>query len=455
MSKLNSLPTVPQIPTLLKSPSFAQNPLPHLTALTEQYGPTFQYFMGGIKKAIITSDPGFMQYVLQKNHKNYIKSEWQVKYVGRFAGKGLLTSNGTYWLQQRRLIQPGFHKKKLSDLVLIMQHEIDAFLKGMLYNGREHKTIDAHRLMMELAFKIVAKSLFSTSLADEELNKLRTVTKKLQAFVVKTIRQPYLNPWFKFSGHYTKHDQLAEYAKSMILSIVQQRKGHGDNPSDLLQMLLDAKYESTGLGMNDQQILDESMIIFVAGHETSANALAWSLYLLGSHPQYITKIRTELAREIDGFPITFDDLGKLKLTRAVIEETMRLYPPAWVTDREAIEADQFGDIAIPAGSLIVPFIFAAHRSPAFWDQAETFYPERFLDKKPAPFTFIPFGGGPRLCIGNNFALLEMQLILANLVNSFDLELVPDQNIQPVPLVTLQPHGGIQMTFKPREVPIIQ
>ena len=223
-------------------------------------------------------------------------------------------------------------------------------------------------------------------------------------------------------------------------------------------MLLDVRYEDTGEPMTDRQLLDESKIIFVAGHETTANALAWTWYLLSRHPEVVVRIREELERVTGGNNPGFDDLHRLEYTASVIEESMRLYPPAWITDRQANEADEVGDLKIPKDAIVVPFIYGVHRSERLWEDPEAFNPDRFAkeEKSRMPaYSYMPFGGGPRLCIGNSFAMMEMQMILATILRRFDIELVPDQTIEAQPLVTLRPRYGIRMRFKPLTAPLVQ
>jgi cytochrome P450 len=214
-------------------------------------------------------------------------------------------------------------------------------------------------------------------------------------------------------------------------------------------MLLDARYEDTGEGMNEKQLLDETLILFVAGHETSANALTWTWYLLSQHPEAVVKIRREIVEKIGDRPPEFADLPKLEYLTQVIEESMRLFPPAWITDRVAVDDDQYNGIDIPKGIAVVTYIYGAHHSPDYWPEPEKFIPERFSKenkKKQAPFSYLPFGGGPRLCIGNNFAMMEMQLALARLVPRYDFQLAEGQSIELQPLITLRPKNGIMMKF---------
>ncbi|HMQ59327.1 MAG TPA: cytochrome P450 [Flavilitoribacter sp.] len=452
------IPTVPRWRSLVNATRFVANPAIVLTEYIREFGPTFYVYIGGMKKGVVTIEPHIIQHFLQKNNRNYRKSSIQVDRLGHFLGQGLLTSDGDYWLRQRRLIQPGFHRSKLEGLREIMQEVIDEFADSLQEEARKGTEIEVAHKMMELAFKVVARSLFSADLLEAKLQELSQSITQLQSFIVRQIRQPYLNPWFYVSGALRRHEQIARDADQIILDVIRERRQSDGEKNDLLQMLLDVRYEDSGEPMTDRQLLDESKIIFVAGHETTANALAWTWYLLSRRPEVVTKIREELDRVTGGSHPGFADLPRLEYTTAVIEESMRLYPPAWITDRQANEADEVGDLKVPKDAIVVPFIYGVHHSERLWEDPEAFNPDRFAKEEKnrmPPYSYMPFGGGPRLCIGNSFALMEMQLILATLLRRFDIELVPDQTIEAQPLVTLRPRYGIRMRFKPLTAPLVQ
>lgn len=445
-------PTLPPIVsnfTIVKNlPKFVKNPIPILDSYIEDKGPTFAMNMSGLRQSIITTEPDFIQYILQKNNKNFKKSAVQTKMLAFYVGKGLLTSEGEYWLKQRRLIQPGFHRKKLANLVTIMNEVITNFIKTELTEAAEKgEEVDMFEKMMELAFVAVAKSLFSSSVTDEELHQLSTTITEVQSFLVKQVRLPFLHYWFKWSGQIKKHRQQTDEANLVILKLIKERRESGEHQDDLLDMLLESRYEDTGEGMTDKQLLEEALILFVAGHETSANALAWTWYILAQHPEAVAKIRQELDVVLGGRLPAFEDLPQLDYLRQVIDESMRLYPPAWITDRIAVEDDSFNGFHIPKGAYVVPYIHGVHHSKDLWDDPAVFRPERFEKAKKkarSNFAYMPFGGGPRLCIGNNFAMMEMQLVIAQMIRQFDMEIVEGQTIRPLPLVTLRPEFGIKM-----------
>lgn len=417
----------------------------------ETLGPTYRMYLAGIKPGILTIEPEIIQQILQKNHRNYLKSPLHFEKLAHFLGNGLLSSEGNYWLRQRRLIQPGFHRQRLAALTDIMQDTIEQQLLR-LEDRLQEGPVDVYQEMMEMAFRVVAASLFSTNLSEEDLQELSYAITTLQEFIILQIRQPYLNPWFRISGQIRKHEELTHRADRVIISTIKKRKAGEETADDLLQMLLDSRYEDNGEGMNEQQLLDESKIIFVAGHETSANALAWTWYLLAQHPEVTAKIRAEIEAVVGDRRPTFSDLPKLSYLVQVIEESMRLYPPAWITDRLAVQNDEVKGVKIPAGAMAIPYIYGAHHNPAVWDEPESFRPERFepeAKKKIPAYAYLPFGGGPRLCIGNNFAIMEMQLILVEMIRRYHFELLPGQQIEKKALVTLRPYPGVLMRFQKR------
>jgi len=441
--KQKKIPSVPKLQSILNTLRFVRTPIPVIMEAFEKHGDTYSFHIGGIHKAIISADPLFIQHFLQKNHRNYRKSETQTETLAYYVGNGLLTSDGDYWLQQRRLIQPGFHREKLSALVAIIHEVIDDFTIHLDEVAKSGRPINIYESMHGLAFKIVAKALFSTSIADEAMTELSKNITVVQEFIIKEIRQPYLAAWFKLSGAIKKHKTISDASAAIILKVIRERKASKENYNDLLDMLLQARYEDNGAAMSEKQLLDESLILFVAGHETSANALAWTLYLLSTHSEATDKLLAELPNL--NHKSGFQELMTMPYSKQVIEESMRIFPPAWITDRISIADDEINGFFIPKGTMLVAFIYGVHHSEKLWQDPETFRPERFDKsnrKNHTPYDYLPFGGGPRLCIGNNFAMMEMQLAIQRLIQRYTFELVPGQDIDPEPLITLRPKNGI-------------
>jgi cytochrome P450 len=440
------MPAVSRFQSFLDSRAMAHNPVRALTKYIELHGDTFRFYFGGVKEAIVTINPVVIQHVLKTNSENYHKSEIQKKRMGHFLGKGLLTTEGEAWKTQRRLIQTGFERKQLEILSSIMQDSLADSL-GDFDRQACCGPVDIYPLMMKITFAMVARSLFGARLKEEDIDLISLAISTVQEFMVRQTIQPYLNPWFAVSGELRKHWEMRNRAFGVLDDYIRRRReeepGH-----DLLQILMDARY-SDGHGMSNELIVSESMQLLVAGHETSSNALSWTLYLLSSRPECVEKIRQEFDAVLGEKPLSYSDVPKFVFTTQVIMEALRLYPPFWMVDRMALADDRAGDIDIPRGSTVVVFIYGAHHSPRYWDNPEIFDEERFSKTKEkflTPFAHLPFGAGPRGCIGGNYAMLQMLMILGVLLRKYDFSLVPGQTIEARPMVILRPEHGIRMTF---------
>jgi cytochrome P450 len=307
--------------------------------------------------------------------------------------------------------------------------------------------VDIYPQLMKMTFAMVARSLFGAKLKGEDIDLVSHTICTVQEFIVRQTLQPYLNPWFEVSGELRRHEDMRARADSILLEYIKTRR-HQEPGHDLLQTLMDARY-SDGEGMSDELVLSESMQLLVAGHETSSNALSWLLYLLSSRPDCLEKIRQEFDSVLGDAPLTFSDVPRFEFATQVIQEALRLYPPFWMIDREAVADDHAGDVEIPRGSTVIVFVYGAHHAPRYWQNPERFDPERFTktnEKLNTPFTYLPFGGGPRGCIGGNYAMLQILMILSDLLRKYDFELSPGQTIEARPMVILRPKHGIRMTF---------
>jgi len=424
----------------------AHNPVQVLSKYTALYGDTFRFYFGGVKEAIVTTNPVVIQHVLKTNSENYHKSHIQKKRMGHFLGKGLLTTEGEAWKTQRRLIQSGFERKQLEVLSSIMQDSLADSLRD--FDRQAHiGPVDIYPLMMKITFAMVGKSLFGAKLKEDDINLISEAISTVQEFMVRQTIQPYLNPWFTVSGELRKHEEMTARAFGILRDYIRRRReekpGH-----DLLQILLDARY-SDGTSMSDELVVSESMQLLVAGHETSSNALSWLLYLLSSRPDCVDRVRDEFDSVLGERHVSFSDVPKFEFTTQVILEALRLYPPFWMVDRMALADDRAGDLDIPRGSTVVVFIYGTHHSPRYWENPESFDPERFTKAKEklyTPFAHLPFGAGPRGCIGGNYAMLQMLMILSVVLRKYDFHLVPGQTIEPRPMVILRPEHGIRVTF---------
>src|ERR1700679_1904999 len=399
MTSSTLIPAVSRFRSFADSAAMARNPVPVLAKYNETFGDTFRFYLGGLKEAIVTIDPAVIQHVLKTNAENYHKSEIQVKRMGHFLGKGLLTTHGEAWRTQRRLIQKGFDRKQLEVLSSIMQDSLGESLRDF---DRQVGVgpVDIYPHLMKMTFAMVARSLFGARLKDEDIDLVSDTICTVQEFIVRQTLQPYLNPWFAASGELRRHEDMRTRADSVLMKYIKQRRNQ-EPGHDLLQTLMDARY-SDGEGMSDELVLSESMQLLVAGHETSSNGLSWLLYLLSSRPDCLEKVRQEFDSVLGDAPLSHGDVPKFQFPQQVIQEGLRLSPPFWMIDRVAMADDRVGNIVIPRGSTVIVYVYGAHHAPRYWENPESFDTERFTkanEKARTPFTYLPFGGGPRACIG--------------------------------------------------------
>ena len=369
MSASTPVPVVSRFRCFADSRAMARNPVQVLSRYNETFGDTFRFYMGGLKEAIVTIDPAVIQHVLKTNAENYQKSEIQVKRMGHFLGKGLLTTHGEAWRTQRRLIQTGFDRKQLDALSSIMQDSLAESLRDFDRQVRSGP-VDIYPQLMKITFAMVARSLFGARLKDEDIDLVSHTICTVQEFIVRQTLQPYLNPWFAVSGELRRHEDMRTRADAVLLEYIKKRRNEPPG-HDLLQTLMDARY-SDGKGMTDELILSESMQLLVAGHETSSNALSWLLYLLSSRPDCLERVRQEFDSVLGEAPLSYGDVPKFEFATQVIQEALRLYPPFWMIDRMAVADDRVGDVDIPRGSMVIVYVYGAHHAPRYWRESGEF-----------------------------------------------------------------------------------
>jgi len=422
-----------------------RNPIPYHRRYFEKFGDSFSIKICFSKYIILSRVNEIAQYILVKNQKNYNKSKFQSVYLSKYLGKGLLTSDGDFWLKQRRLIQPAFHKQKMNQLVDNMNKTISAELDNLV----EDKDIDVFPIMSNLAFNVVAKSLFQLSSAEDKFHRIKFIIEEVQNFLIKEIRLPHKAWWFSLSGQVKKHLSLAEENNRIIQEIIEERKTSKEEINDLLNMLLETRYEDTGESMSIEQLIDEIKVLFIAGHETTANALTFTLHLLGSNPEVQQKVLDEITEIESQTENIIEQLQKMTYTNAVLNESMRLYPPAWITDRQNLEDDSLAQFKIKKDTLIGVSFYELHRNPKYWNNPDEFIPERFLgeQRKESMQYFYPFGAGPRMCIGTGFAIYEMCLTISQIVKKYVIKSNNDV-IQFNPLITLKP-VNVEVSFSKR------
>lgn len=429
----NTLPFASRWGSLLHAGKFLKDPFPILDEAVMKLGSTYGFYMGGIQKAVLTIDPPAIRHLLQKHHRRYEKSAIVTDILAKYTGQGLLTSTGDHWLKQRRLIQPGFHRKIIESLQTLIQTEIDLCMDRWTINANEKQIMNAYVEMNQLTFRIIARALFSTSIEEHGLAELSELISTIQEFVIKEVRQPYKRFYFKLSGAMSHHEKLSHVARNKIRDIIRERKRTGDRPDDLLTMMMEARFEDTGLPMEEDQLVDECLIIFVAGHETSANALSWMIYLLGLYPDEKSNINFSTGE------------NRSALLKNIIHESMRLFPPAWVVDRISLEDDEVTGYLFPKGTMWIIYLRGMHRHPDYWIDPDRFYPQRWNDPALNKDAYMPFGAGPRMCIGEHFAIMEMEMILDSIISRWNFQLLSKEVTQQ-PLVTLRPGTPILISI---------
>lgn len=436
MNSENNIPTVPLSRFVKHSLEILKNPLPFHHQNFEEQGDVFRLKIGLKNSVVFVRDAAFAAYVLQKNQKNYTKSKIQTEDLVKYVGTGLLTAEGEHWKKQRKLIQPAFHKKQLENLLDSIANAITSEYNKITPN----QVIDIFPILNDLAFQTVVKSLFSSAANQEDINRLQYITEAAQKMLVKELRQPYLGWWFTVSGEIKKHLDLTQEARQILKRIVNERRTSGIKAHDLLDMLLEARYED-GHPMEEEQLIDEILILFTAGHETTSNALTFITQLLALHPEWQDKILKERQKIQSESDDLMDLVTKSKICQQVIEEGMRLYPPVYFIDRVNKTEDTFNGLNFEAGSNLLFSVYEMHRHPELWEQPDAFLPERFSEGgRKFSSQYFPFGAGPRKCIGNNFAMFEMIIAISELVSNY--KIIPDfETIDITPLITLKPKNA--------------
>lgn len=424
---------------------FARRRLPFLVESAKRYGDVV-FFKVGNERIYLFNHPDLIRDVFVTNQKNFTKSR-ALERAKKVLGEGLLTSEGEFHLRQRRLAQPAFHRDRIAAYGRSMVEYADR-TRSRWIDGR---SLDAHDEMMKLTLAIVAKTLFSADVEKEAAEIGEALTTAFGAFNIGIL--PFSELLEKLPLPYIKRFEAARARlDTTIYRIIDERRATGEDRGDLLSMLLLAQdTEGDGGGMTDTQVRDEAMTIFLAGHETTANALSWTWYLLSQHPDVEARFHRELDELGDHLPRP-DDLANLPYTRMIFAESMRLYPPAWAVGRRAINDFEAGGYRIPARSMVLMSQYITHRDPRFHPEPEKFDPERWLPEiavaRPK-FSYFPFGGGTRICIGEQFAWTEGILILATIAQKWKLRYLGSAPPEVEPRITLRPAGSLSMRIEKR------
>ena len=426
--------------------AYRKGPLPFFQNLAAQYG-DISYFRLGPQEAFFLNHPDYIKDVLVTNHQNFHKG-LALQRAKRLLGEGLLTSEGEFHRRQRRLAQPAFHRARIASYASVMT----SYAAETRERWREGVALDMAEEMMRLTLGIVGKTLFDADVVSEAQQVGEAMTVVMDLF--NTITLPFFELLQKLPlPQLRRFDNARDKLDAIIYRLIEERRRSAVDRGDLLSMLLLAQdTEGDGGEMTDEQLRDEVMTIFLAGHETTANALTWTWYLLSQNPEAEAKLHQEIDRVLEGQMPTFEDVAQLKYTERVLAESMRLYPPAWAIGRLAINESEIGGYVVPKKSLVLMSQYVMHRDPRYFREPLRFDPDRWTaegrESRPQ-FSYFPFGGGPRRCIGEGFAWMEGILLIATLAQHWQLRLVANHPVALKPVITLRPKHGMRMTVMKR------
>ncbi len=380
--------------------------------------------------------PDHVRHVLQEKHSQYSKDLYTYHLLKPVVGNGLVTNDGPDWLRQRRLVQPAFHRSRLSAVEEVVDAAIQKMFKRWEEASRRGQVLDLKAEMVRLALQVAGEALFQVDLSadsDEAGRAFEAVNKLLTDYVYLPL-PPLVVP----SRRNLRLRSARNTLDRLVRRIIAERRRAGGDRGDLLSMLLTARDEETGRGMDDRQVRDEVMTLLFAGHDTTASALTWACYLVARHPEVADRLREETD-------------STHPYSRMVFEETLRLYPPGWSFGRKALQDDMIGGYHVPAGSLVWVSPYVTHRLPAFWPRPEEFDPERFTREASAArhkFAYFPFASGPRICVGSHFATLVGQRTLEAVFMTFRLRFLSERPPEPEALITLKPRSSVPVIAEP-------
>ncbi len=426
-------------------PAFRKNPLGFLLEVGRlgdvvrmRFGPGFNYQI---------NHPDGVQHVLQLNNRNYIREPFGNNLIKLISGLNLFSSDGDYWLQQRRLMQPAFHRRRIATFGKVMTEATLRMIQRWQPAIREGRYLDMHQEMMRLTMEVVGQALFSVDLSDDTSLLGRSLITSTEYINYRFNNPIYAPTWIPTRRNRALKKAIADINATMQ-TMIDDRRRSGEQKDDLMAMLMEARDEDTGEGMTDEQLRSELAVMIAAGQETTSNALTWVFYLLSEYPDVEERLHAELDTVLEGRLPTLSDLQELPYLSTVLDETMRLYPPAWaVASRRSLAEDEIIGYRIPAHATVMMFPYVIHRDERFWPEPEVFRPERFdagTENERHRFAYLPFGGGPRKCIGNLFALMEAKLILAILLQRYRLRTKAGYAVEADPIFTLRVKDGLPM-----------
>ncbi|WP_256477572.1 cytochrome P450 [Haloferax sp. AB510] len=438
-------PSPPSKPVVHHTLRYADDPLAFVTEVAREYGPVAEYDIGGISFYQL-SDPELVEHVLVQENQRYIKGELFQESLGTVLGDGLLTSEGEFWRQQRHLMQPAFLPQMLQRYSEVM---VD-YTERMLSSWEDGETRDIHEDMMSLTVEIAAKTLFDVDIREEE-SAVGDALETVMDYSSTSMKRPVDVPRWVPTPRNRRYQQALDDLTEVVGRIVTEHRDDDPDPeaNDVVSLLLTFR-DDDGEPLPDEQIRDELVTILLAGHETTALALTYTLHLLGTNPEQAATLREELDAVLDSDRPSFGDLDDLTYTEQVVKEGMRVYPPVWELIREAAEPDTVGGYRVEPGQTVAVQQWVLHRDPRFYDDPLEFRPSRWtkaFERDLPKYAYFPFGGGPRRCIGDRFAMLEARLALATIAQSWTVD--PTHDLSFDPSITLRPEGSVEMVVNRR------
>lgn len=427
-------------------PSFGRNPLAFLAKTAAQYG-DISYFRLGSQHVYLLNEPELIQDVLVKRQGFFTKSRG-LRRARVLLGDGLLTSEAEVHTRHRRLVQPAFHQQRLKGYAEVM---VEFALRGQ-QGWQAGESVEIFREMIRLTLGVIGKTLFNADMATESKELGQALTSVFE--MLSVLMMPFSEIVEKLPlPKVRRFHRARKLLDDLVYGVIEERRASGEDRGDLLSMLLLAQDEEGGAGLSDSEVRDEVLTLFLAGHETTANALSWAWYLLSQNPECEGRLHEELDRVLGERRPSYDDLEHLTYTEGVFNEVIRLYPPAWAIGRSATQSFELAGYRIPAGATCITSSYVTQHDERFFEDPERFDPDRWQPERRADlhrFAYFPFGGGARVCIGKHFARMEGVLVLATLAQRWRLRLEPGQQVQPVPLInTLRAKGGLKMIVEPR------
>ena len=478
-SPLNAHP-IPQVPgyPLLGALPYMRDPLTFFARVGLMFPEGLAYLPLGRRKVLLVWHPDFVQAILETRAESVYQRGESMEPVRVFLGESIVTTDGPVWRRKRRLLQPVFRRERIARWTPLMLDVTALSLRrwrpqdpiGTLARWvppmaeaaaqalthwetwvREGRLVDIHQEMIHLTLAILLRTAFSLSVDARTTETLHQAFATIQQFLQTWVWSPLRLPlWIPLPAHRRFREALRR-VRAAVQHVIQERRASEERHDDLLDQLLHAQDPETGHPLEDREIQDEVLAFFFAGHETTAVTLSWMWYLLSMHPHVQERMREEMFDLLGERPITFEDVYRLTYSRMVFEETLRLYPPAWILSRTAMQEDRLGDFPIPAGTHILVAAYITHRHPNWWTNPLGFDPERFRPEhsqgRPR-YAHFPFGGGPHTCIGATFALVEAMVILSTVIRKYRLELVPGFPVHPKPMLTIHPWPGVMMRVRP-------